>query len=196
MLTQRARRFRLLKRVRTPWQARPELTLVHVEGALGIDIATQREESTEIQKLALNRTERSVPWTWCSIGLNEQKLIRTWIMNMTLNMSTRLAPGRAPTCATGWTPNGRGMSSRLRTSPISEQHLRKNAYPKCKPKLIGYWPNKACQTLFGRFSRRHSLFSRPASPRRSPQRISRCRPSLYMTKRQIRSLMSRRIGPR
>ena len=43
MLKRRARRFGLLKKVRMPRQARPELTLMHVEGALVVGVVTLRE---------------------------------------------------------------------------------------------------------------------------------------------------------
>ena len=157
-------RLYLLKRERVLGQARLGLTLMHVKGALGVDVVTPGEGGSKIEKLPLNHMEPSRPRIRCSTGSNEQWLIQTWMMNMTPNTSIWLAPGRAPTCVPDSVPKGCSQSSRLRTSPLSEQRLKRNTRHKCKPKLIGCWPKGAYQTLFGKFSQRHSLPSRPTSP--------------------------------
>ena len=68
---QRVRRFYLLKKAGMPQQARPGLTLMHIEGALGVDVITSSEESVKIEKLPQNRVESSISGIQCSTGSKE-----------------------------------------------------------------------------------------------------------------------------
>ena len=65
MLKRRAKRLHLLKREGMPPLARPELTLMQVEGALGVNIVTPREEHIKIEKLLLCHTKP--PYTRFSV---------------------------------------------------------------------------------------------------------------------------------
>ena len=68
LLTRRVSRLNLIKKAGMPRQTRPRLTLVDVEGALGVNSVTLCKERAKIEKKPQNRIGPSTLGIWCSIG--------------------------------------------------------------------------------------------------------------------------------
>ena len=68
MLTQRARRFHLLKRAGRPWPTRLNLIPMHVEGTFGADVIMPPEKGIKIEKPPWNPVRPNTPGIQSLIG--------------------------------------------------------------------------------------------------------------------------------